>query len=156
MTKLSTCCFTGHRIMAADFNKDTLVRGIKYMIAQGVDTFICGGAIGFDTLCAQEVLNAKALHPHIKLHIYAPCNNQSDSWGITDRLAYEEILKRADYVDMPNVPYFDGCMKIRNYKMVDHSAYCICYLNSPRSGTGQTFRYAQKQGLTVFNLAGKK
>ena len=72
--------------MAADFNKDTLVRGIKYMIAQGVDTFICGGAIGFDTLCAQEVLNAKALHPHIKRHIYAPCNNQSDSWGITDRL----------------------------------------------------------------------
>jgi uncharacterized phage-like protein YoqJ len=156
MAKQTTCCFTGHRILAADFQRDTLVRGIEYMVAQGVDTFICGGAIGFDTLCAQEVLNAKAKHPHIKLHIYAPCNNQSDSWALPDKLTYITILGNADFVDIPAVPYFDGCMKIRNYKMVDASAFCICYLNNLRSGTGQTFRYAQKQGLTVFNLAGKK
>ena len=156
MAKETTCCFTGHRIIAADFNPDTLVRGIEYMVAQGVDTFVCGGAVGFDTLCAQEVLRAKASHPHIKLHIYSPCCNQSDSWSYSDRVTYKSILEQADFVDMPASPYFDGCMKIRNYKMVDASAFCICYLNNPRTGTGQTYRYAQKQGLTVFNLAGKK
>ena len=156
MAKETTCCFTGHRIMAADFNRDTLVRGIEYMVAQGVDTFVCGGAVGFDTLCAQEVLRAKSSHPHIKLHVYAPCNNQSDIWSYSDKEAYKSILAEADFVDMPTAPYFDGCMKIRNYKMVDASAFCICYLNNPRTGTGQTYRYAQKQGLTVFNLAGKK
>lgn len=156
MEKEKACCFTGHRIIGADLSTDVLVRGIEYLIAQGVDTFICGGATGFDTLCAQEVLNARKRHPHIKLHIYAPCNNQSERWGFTDRLRYNKILKKADYVDMPSRPYYDGCMKERNYKMVDSSAYCICYLNDPRSGTGQTYRYAKQKGLTVFNIAGKK
>ncbi len=156
MAKENTCCFTGHRIVSADFERDTLVRGIEYLIGQGVDTFICGGATGFDTLCAKEVLNAKRAHPEIKLHIYAPCNNQSEKWSLGDKMTYKKIIKKADFVDMPDAPYFDGCMKIRNYKMVDSSAYCICYLNNPRSGTGQTHSYAKRRGLTIFNLAGKK
>lgn len=156
MAKENTCCFTGHRIMSADFKRDIVARGIEYLICQGVDTFICGGATGFDTLCAQEVLNAKRSHPEIKLHIYAPCNNQSEKWSNSDKKTYQKILKEADFVDMPDTPYFDGCMKIRNYKMVDNSAYCLCYLNNPRSGTGQTHSYAKSKGLTIFNLAGKK
>lgn len=155
MKKESTCCFTGHRILGSDFNVDVLRRGIEYLIGLGVDTFICGGATGFDTVCAKEVLSAKGTHPHIKLHIYAPCNNQSEKWSLSDKLTYNEILRMADFVDMPPVPYYDSCMKERNYKMVDSSAYCICYLNSTRSGTGQTYRYATQKGLTVFNIAGK-
>ena len=156
MAKETTCCFTGHRILAADFEKDTITRGIEYLINQGVDTFICGGALGFDTLCAEAVLHVKKAHPHIKLHIYAPCNDQRQRWDAKDKRIYNKILKKADLVDVPDTPYFDGCMKIRNYKMVDASAFCICYLNNPRSGTGQTHSYAKRSGLTVFNLAGKK
>lgn len=156
MAKETTCCFTGHRILAADFNNDTVTRGIEYLISQGVDTFICGGAMGFDTICAQAVLDAKRVHPQIKLHIYAPCNDQSQRWSAKDRRTYDKILASADFVDIPPSPYFDGCMKIRNYKMVDDSAYCICYLSNPRSGTGQTHSYAKRSGLTIFNLAGKK
>ena len=155
MTREKTCCFTGHRILAGDFNEDVLARGIEYLIGQGVDTFICGGAIGFDTVCALAVLEAKKNHPEISLHIYAPCNNQSEKWSKSDIILYKKILKTADFVDMPSVPYFNDCMKIRNYKMVDASAYCICYMNTPRSGTGQTYSYAKRQGLTVFNIAGK-
>ena len=156
MAKETTCCFTGHRIMSADFDGCTIDRGIEYLIKQGVDTFICGGALGFDTLCAKAVLNAKKAYPHIKLHIYAPCNDQSQRWKDEDKRTYDEILKEADFVSMPDAPYFDGCMKTRNYKMVDDSTYCICYLNNPRSGTGQTHSYAKRKGLTIFNLAGKK
>lgn len=155
MSKENTCCFTGHRILGPDLSKARLRKGIDYLVGLGVDTFICGGAIGFDTLCAQTVLEAKEVYPHIKLHIYAPCNNQSERWGIKDCLTYESILKKADLVDMPSRAYYDGCMRERNYKMVDASKYCICYMNDPRSGTGQTYSYAKRQGLTVFNLAGK-
>lgn len=155
MAKENTCCFTGHRILGGDFNPQVLERGIEYLVNQGVDTFICGGALGFDTECALAVLEAKKKHPHIKLHIYAPCNNQSDKWVSKDRATYKKLLKKADLVDMPKESYFDGCMKIRNYKMVDASAFCICYMNSPRTGTGQTHSYAKRQGLTVFNIAGK-
>lgn len=156
MSKETTCCFTGHRQIKANFNSDILVRGIEYLINKGVDTFICGGALGFDTICAQEVLKAKERHPEIKLHIYAPCTNQSERWSSKDKEIYEEILKKADFVDMPSHSYTSDCMKIRNYKMVDNAAYCICYLNNPRSGTGQTHAYAKRKGLTVYNLAGEK
>ena len=157
MGKEKCCCFTGHRKIGGDFFVDTLARGILYLIDKGVDTFIVGGALGFDTICAQEVLKAKKIHPDIKLHVYAPCNNQSANWGLRDRMTYNKILKKADYVDMPDVPYYDGCMKDRNYKMVDNAAYCICYFNTnTRSGTAQTYRYAQSKGLTIFNIAGKK
>lgn len=153
----TSCCFTGHRKISGDFSVDVLARGILYLIEQGVDTFIAGGALGFDTICAQEVLKAKKTHPHIKLHIYAPCNNQSENWGLRDRMTYTKILKKADFVDMPNTPYYDGCMKERNYKMVDNAAYCICYLNTnTRSGTAQTYRYAYSKGLKIFNISGKK
>ncbi len=156
MAKENTCCFTGHRIISVDFDSNTLMRGIEYLIGLGVDTFICGGAMGFDTVCAEAVLRARIAHPHISLHIYAPCCDQSSRWSIKDKLTYERILEKADFVDMPSVPYFDGCMKIRNCKMVDASAYCICYMNNTHSGTGQTYRYAVNHGLTVYNIAGKK
>ena len=157
MTKEFACCFTGHRIVGNDLNIDTLRRGIEYLINRGVYVFIAGGALGFDTICAQEVLLMKEKYPQIQLHIYAPCNNQTERWKMSDIKIYEEILKRADYVDVPDFPYYVGCMKDRNYKMVDSSAYCIAYLNTTsQSGTAQTVRYAKSKHLTIYNIAGKE
>ena len=151
-----SCCFTGHRILGKDFTISALDNAIEYMINKGVTTFICGGAIGFDTYAEEAVLRAKERHENIELHIYAPCNNQSAKWNIIQKNKYNEILEKADYVDMVDRPYYDGCMKERNYKMVDNSRYCICYFHeneSRPSGTGQTFRYAKRQGLEIINLA---
>ena len=156
MKKEVSCCFTGHRILGKDFSVSALDNAIEYMINKCVTIFICGGAIGFDTYAAEAVLRAKERHESIELHIYAPCNNQSAKWNIIQKNKYNEILEKADYVDMVDRPYYDGCMKERNYKMVDNSRYCICYFHeneSRPSGTGQTFRYAKRQGLEIINLA---
>ena len=68
-------------------------------------------------------------------------------------MLYNKILKHANYVDMPERTYFDGCMKIRNYKMVDASSYVIAYYSGQfKSGTGQTVRYAERCGLEIINL----
>lgn len=124
------------------------------MIEKGVDTFICGGALGFDTEAAIEVLKLKKKkYKEIKLHIYAPCQGQDAKWNSRDQRLYKEILSRADYVDMPNTLYNNQCMKVRNYKMVDSSAYLIAYYDGTfASGTGQTVRYGEKCGLEIVNL----
>ena len=154
MGKQTTCCFTGHRTVDKYFNPELIERLAKKLILEkGVDTFIAGGALGFDTLCEKAILKLKKEFPHIQLHIYAPCNNQTAKWRACDIEIYNDILSKADYVDMPYVSYFNGCMKIRNYKMVDNSAFCICYLNQPGSGTGQTVAYAKRCGLELYNLA---
>lgn len=53
------CCFTGYRNLA---NEDlaNITKQVKNAIYElyknGVDTFITGGALGFDTLAAQYVI----------------------------------------------------------------------------------------------------
>lgn len=154
MSKLNTCCFTGHRFLPRNFDAARLSEEISAMIEKGVDTFISGGALGFDTVAAVEVLKLKKKkYKQIKLHVYAPCQGQDARWNEKDKRLYREILSRADYVDMPEILYNNQCMKVRNYKMVDASAYLIAYYDGTfASGTGQTFRYAEKCGLEIVNL----
>ena len=156
MSKMTSCCFTGHRFLDKSFDSARLKSAIEAMIEKGVDTFICGGALGFDTEAAVEVIKLrKKQYKHIKLHIYAPCLGQDARWNARDQRLYREILSRADYVDMPDTPYSNQCMKIRNYKMVDNSAYIIAYFDGTfASGTGQTVRYGEKCGLEIVNLYG--
>lgn len=156
MSKSTTCCFTGHRFLDRSFDSTCLKSAIEAMIEKGVDTFICGGALGFDTEAAVEIIKLrKKQYKHIKLHIYAPCQGQDARWNARDQRLYREILSRADYVDMPEIPYNNQCMKIRNYKMVDNSAYMIAYYDGTfASGTGQTVRYGERSGLEIVNLYG--
>ncbi|MBQ8545640.1 MAG: DUF1273 family protein [Clostridia bacterium] len=153
MSREITCCFTGHRHLGSDFKKENLKGAIENLIEKGVKIFIAGGALGFDTEAALEVLRQKKAGKDVALHIYAPCNNQAVRFSFKEKWIYKKILKHADYVDMPPQPYFNGCMKIRNYKMVDASSYVIAYYTGEfKSGTGQTVRYAQRSGLEITNL----
>lgn len=153
MDKSKTCCFTGHRALGKNFSLDRLYNTvIKLITDYGVDTFIAGGALGFDTVASEAVLRAKEQGYRVALHIYVPCLNQAQRWREADRVRYESILKRADYVDINSRPYYDGCMRERNYKMVDNSSFCLCYFNGKPSGTGQTVKYAVSKGLKVGNL----
>ena len=85
-TKLKqTCCFTGHRKISAkvlDTVSERLKETVDLAIQNGYRRFITGGAIGFDTLSAQTVLNAKQEHKRkkIKLILAIPCPEQADGW----------------------------------------------------------------------------
>ncbi len=149
----NSVCFTGHREVGSDFNSARLDEYINLMISKGVKAFIVGGALGFDTIVAKRILALKKNGYDIELHVYVPCSNQSERWSLFDKMAYNKILKQADYVDMVKMPYYDGCMRVRNYKMVDNASYCICYFNGKSSGTSQTVRYAKRRGLEIYNVS---
>uniref|UniRef100_UPI003FEF540E SLOG family protein n=1 Tax=Candidatus Fimivicinus sp. TaxID=3056640 RepID=UPI003FEF540E len=96
-----SCCFTGHRkIPKDDLPKlqKRLRKAVKGLLKQGVTIFYTGGALGFDTLAAQAVLNARRYHPQVKLILALPCRNQAERWKEADRLLYESIKQRADEV----------------------------------------------------------
>ena len=60
--KQQICCFTGHRIIKKNIIpliKQNIAIEIRKLITQGVTYFIVGGALGFDTLAAQTVLDLK-------------------------------------------------------------------------------------------------
>ncbi len=152
---MKTCCFTGHRIIKLTPELVQRLRvAIVDVIGQGVTEFDDGGAIGFDMLAAETVIELKAEHPDIKLHLLLPCpsEEQIKGWTQSQIVRYEQILKSADSVAVVSEHYTRDCMKRRNERLVEVSDYCICYCTNPRSGTGQTVRMAEEKGIPVINL----
>ena len=66
--KNKTCFFTGHRVIPKKDSSNLLVtldEKIRELIADGCENFVCGGAVGFDTLAACRVIVAKKYFTHM-------------------------------------------------------------------------------------------
>ncbi len=153
--KEKTCCFTGHRQIAPEkfiYVKHRLISVIDELVIGGITDFCTGGALGFDTVAAQTVLEAKKRYGDIKLHLVLPCPQQADSWSAVNREIYEDIMKSADSVTYMSEHYTRFCMQLRNRQMVEQSSICISYLEKETGGTAYTVKYAAKQGLKIINI----
>ena len=154
-----TCCFTGHRKIPPEQYHHIVERlkvTIIKLIHQGVVYYGAGGALGFDTLAAQAILDLKGHYPQIKLILVLPCKEQADKWNDQDKKLYSEILHNADKIKYTSEHYTNHCMYIRNRHLVDHSNYCICYLTQSTGGTFYTVTYAMEKNLKVINLANEE
>lgn len=94
MDKSKTCFFTGHRKIAQskiEIVKAQLAENIEKMITEyDVNTFIDGGALGFDTIAAETVIEMREKYQNIKLVMYLPvtvrvkcgkrANNSDTEW----------------------------------------------------------------------------
>lgn len=155
MEKLCTCCFTGHRklpknkieIIISNMNEE-----VDNLIKNGITNFICGGALGFDQIAASLIIAKKEVKKDIRLILALPCKNQDKGWSSQQKVLYYNLLAEADEVIYISEEYTDGCMKRRNYYMVEHSKFCICALLYNRSGTAQTVRYAKERNVVIINL----
>lgn len=157
MERETCCCFTGHRRIPEQeglWIRHRLREEILSLAEAGVFTFLTGGALGFDTMAAQEVLRVRAMGlPVLKLILVLPYVGQEAQWSQRDAAVFRTLLRQADQVVYMGQEYRKGCMHQRNRYLVDHSAYCICYQVRARSGTAYTANYAKEQGLSVRNLA---
>lgn len=154
--KEKTCCFTGHRKMPPEDMKGISQRlrtAIVGLIEKGYCYFGAGGALGFDTLAAQTVLDLKSEYPHIKLILVLPCVTQTRGWSEFDVGIYEQIKASADKYVYTSENYFNGCMQKRNRHLVDNSTACICYLTEEKGGTVYTVKYAKSKQLEVINVS---
>lgn len=152
--KNQTCCFTGHRKIPLDQLESVTQRLRDAVIASIKDGYLyfgAGGALGFDTLAAQTVLDLKKDYPQIKLILVLPCKTQTRGWRQEDIEEYNRIIRAADKVVYTSNNYYNGCMQIRNRHLVEYSSLCICYLNKTTGGTAYTVEYAKKNKLNIIN-----
>ena len=152
-----TCFFTGHRVIPADdcerIKENIRSRCIKLITDFGVTDFIAGGALGFDTVAALEILGLKRLYPQIKLHLYLPCINQSEKWRAYEKKMWDSIkLMADDYQYIVNAPYITGCMQLRNHAMVNDALYAIAYCTRTFGGTYQTVKYAKEKQRKIIYI----
>ncbi len=157
MKKETSVCFTGHRSVPSSAVPELLsdlYSTVMDLYVHGYTDFICGGAIGFDTMAAECVAAMKQRFPEITLSLFLPCRDQTERWNsITDLKKYKTMLGAADRVEYVSNFYTNTCMLERDRRMVDASSVCVAYLSSPRGGTAYTVKYAEKAGLRVINLA---
>ena len=153
---MHVCCFSGHRIILKKHRhliKEKLNTELETLISQNVTVFKSGGAMGFDTVAALEVLRLKSKYPHIKLIMVLPCKEQTSGWRKKDAENYNYILENADEVIYISEHYYTGCMQKRNRELVCGSDVCVCYLTRNSGGTHQTVACAVKNCLEIINLA---
>lgn len=151
----SVCSFTGHRVIEEWHRgriQGLISTAIKYAYAAGCRDFMCGGALGFDTLAAQEVIKFRQLHRDVRLVLCLPCMDQAEGWSDKSRSMYSHILESADEIIYASEVYTDSCMRERNFLLASRCDILIAYCGRPRSGSGQTVRMADSMGKEVINL----
>lgn len=157
-----TICFTGHRPnhLPWGFNEDCDVCKsflekldilLSLCVECGVETFISGVALGFDTFACESVLKLKKINQNIDLVLAIPCKNQSEKWGENDKKRYDKIISKANPVFVSN-EYFQGCFTKRNHFMVDKADLVIACFNGMNGGTKSTVEYAIKKSKNILIL----
>ena len=151
----NVCCFTGHRKIVDDeeYLGELVVATVQRLIAGGVNIFVSGGALGFDTLCTKIIIEMKKTFPELRLELALPCVNQDRFWNDKQKKDYEYIKKNADSVSYSSEKYSPWCMHTRNRYMIDNSMYVIAYCNKEQGGSRYTLNYARKKDRKIFNLA---
>ena len=164
--------FTGHRpdkLYGYDINNEKyrMLRARLYLLLGNeishfnVDTFITGGALGFDTI-AFEVVEELKQHYNVSQQILAiPFESQASKWSQENVNKYNQMKTKAlnVYVDReegyaikgfePDV-YHPAKMQKRNEWMVDKCDKLLaCWDGVKKGGTWNCVRYAQKLGKEI-------
>lgn len=97
---MRSVCFTGHRTIKITRElKAALINVLRELIEnEDVVDFYAGGAVGWDTLCAQAVIALRRHYPHIRLRLVLPCceTEQTSKWNAEQQADYKMILAAAD------------------------------------------------------------
>ena len=149
------CSFTGHRQIKdehVDILPPLIYKSIEYAYSQGCRSFLAGGAIGFDTYAAREVLRFRMSHRDVRLILVLPCIEQDARWSPRQRDSYQYLVREADEVVYVSEIYTPTCMAQRNRYLAENADMLVAYLSKSASGAGQTVRMVQRLGKPVFNL----
>lgn len=118
---MKTACFTGHRLISWDTKIiQNLYSFLNEIICSGVLNFYAGGALGWDMICENAVIELREKHPIIKLHLILPCppEEQTLKWTTTQKREFNHILDLADSVEIISEHYSNGCFRLRNIRLV--------------------------------------
>lgn len=147
--------FTGHRHLSA--NTDSIMLKLKDEIIRayqaGKRFFRTGGAVGFDTLAAEVVLQLKEHLPELALMVIVPFEGQDKYFAPASKERYRRILEQADEVVILSTAYFHQCYLRRNAYLVNHASWLIAYYDGVGiGGTSYTVHLAESKQIPVSNL----
>ena len=148
IVKYKTCAVTGHRVLKSDFNREKLYLALDKLAQGGIDTFLVGMAVGFDTECFKCLEKIRNTRP-IKIIACVPCPKQDLHFTAEQKAEYRRMLSVADETVMISETYTNKCMFLRNMFMVDNCSVLLAYITENKGGTFNTVNYAKRKGVSV-------
>ena len=139
-----SCTFTGHRDLGEDFSPSKMKKIVKQAIKNGIETFYCGMAMGFDLLAGEYLAKQKKSNPQLRLIACVPCYGQEKYFSDKDKKRYVDLLKKSDEQIVLADHYFNGCMQIRDKYMAERADILIAYCNKDKGGAAYTVKTFQK------------
>ena len=165
IVKEKTIAFTGNRILTSNSGKSESALKMElcdrlYIMLEreylenGYDTFLCGMALGFDTVAALATTQLKRKYKDIRFIAVIPFIGQDTKFSPDDKRTYTYLLGLADFSIVTNGnTYSNESYHDRNDFLIANSSKIIAYHNgNPRSGTGSTLRKATEQDIAIENL----
>lgn len=133
--------------------EESIQEAITQLIDRGYNTFITGGADGFDLLATKAILSLREEHKDIKLVVAVPFLGQEASYSEQDREFYEQSLERANHIEIVSYNFHSRAYLDRNDFMLANSSQLICYFDGQRGGTMYTYNRAKRLSMGIVNLA---
>lgn len=96
-----TCCFTGHRIIPPGEESKILIR-VRHrlipLIQSGVTYFGVGGALGFDTMMADMLLELKKENSRMRIIEVLPFEGYRAKWTPEQQLHAKNLDRQMDKI----------------------------------------------------------
>ena len=123
------------------------------LLEEGVRYFGVGGTLGFDTLVAEKLLVLRGSPPQIRIILVQPFPGYQSRWTPAQQARAAAVEARVDKVVVCCQTPRREAFLARDRHLVDNAGCCIAWCTSATGGTAYTLRYAQRQGLRVWNVA---
>lgn len=136
------CAFFGHREVYQNIGAP-LELAIISAIAQGYDTFWCGGYGAFDLCAAGTVYRLKRMYPHIQAVLILAYLPKHPLLDIYDHSIFPEGIEIGP-------PRF--AISRRNQWIIRNCDASICYVNRTYGGAHSAFQKLQRQNKVLVNL----
>lgn len=151
-----TCCFTGHRRMPdMSFHpvRVKLENALFELVQLGYNTFVGGGAVGFDMLAESASIELRRQFSDVRVVIIMPSFDYRFGWTEGEHELMSLIERNSNRLFFCTEKYRRGGMFLRDRALVDVSSRCISFMVKNTGGTAYTVKYAKSRGVKVTNLA---
>lgn len=142
------CAFTGHRDLTPEFSETKLYYALSDLLDEGVGTFYCGMARGFDLEALACLLSFRPKR-HFTVEACVPYEGHESSIPARERGRYRELLAACDRKTVLFPSYRNGCLLARDRYMVDRSDILLAYCTKETGGAAYTVKYAESRGIEI-------
>ena len=143
--------FCGHSNYSSNLeDEERLLKFLEKVVCENQVDFYLGGYGNFDSFAYECCKKYKETHPKVSLVFVTPYLTVEYQKNHLEyqKTRYDEIVY-PDIEDKP--PRF--AIIYRNRYMVDKADYVVAYVSHDWGGAYTTYKYAQRKGKKIFNLA---